>query len=130
MLNRRGASIPEAMIFALRSDVVAANGSGQPGVGNATLRPGKRPRPIVLRVNQYDCLQITFTNWLAKTAVNNGGTGATTLQTATRNASLHVNGMQLTQISDDGSWVGQNPPASGSSTTSPGGSLVAPGDYK
>src|SRR5436190_14108441 len=53
MLNRRGASLPEGMMFALRSDVVAADGSGNPGPGNATLRAGKRARPIVLRVNQY-----------------------------------------------------------------------------
>jgi hypothetical protein len=112
MLNRRGASIPEGMMFALRSDVVAANSSTPIGPGNVTLRPGKRPRPIVLRVNQYDCLQINFTNWLAPTAVNNGGTGANTLQTATRTASIHVNGMQLSQISDDGSYVGQNTPSS------------------
>ena len=36
----------------------------QPGA--VMLRDGKRPRPIVLRVNEGDCLEIHFTNLLAK----------------------------------------------------------------
>ena len=35
------------------------------GAGNVNLRSGKRPRPIVLRVNIGDCLQIQFTNFLS-----------------------------------------------------------------
>src|SRR6185369_2168067 len=96
MLNRRGASIPEGMIFALASDVVGLDGKSAPSKGNAMLRPGKRARPIVLRVNQYDCLAITFTNLLNSTPVNNAPPPPSkTLQTATRNASIHINGMQL-----------------------------------
>jgi hypothetical protein len=123
MLNRRGASIPEGMIFALASDVVGLDGKSAPSKGNAMLRRGKRARPIVLRVNQYDCLAITFTNLLNSTPVNNAPTPppSKTLQTATRNASIHINGMQLWEkISDDGSWVGQN----ATSLVAPGGTTT------
>jgi len=113
MLNRIGASIPTAMIFALRRDVIPITGSDISS-GNARLRPGKRPRPIVLRVNQYDCLDITLTNALAQQPVDPAkkvGPFVPPLpatQTATRSVSIHVNGMQLSQMSDDGSWVGNN----------------------
>ncbi len=102
VLNRLGASVPQGMIFALQRDVVPITGTTL-SPGNAKLRDGKRPRPLVLRVNQYDCLEIAFTNLLPlATASNPYG------QTATRNASVHINGMQLFGQSDDGSWVGQN----------------------
>src|SRR6185369_6743774 len=55
MLNRLGATIPNGFVFALRSDTVTNN-------GGIWLRPGKRPRPIVLRANVGDCLQISFQN--------------------------------------------------------------------
>ena len=55
MLNRLGATIPNGFVFALRSDTVTNN-------GGTWLRPGKRPRPIVLRANVGDCLQISFQN--------------------------------------------------------------------
>src|SRR5262249_16429346 len=42
MLNRLGATIPNGFVFALRSDTVTT------GLGNLQLRPGKRPRPLVL----------------------------------------------------------------------------------
>lgn len=34
--------------------------------GNVKLRSDKRPRPLVLRVNEGDCLEVTFTNLLAR----------------------------------------------------------------
>src|SRR3954452_3356653 len=55
MLNRLGATIPDGLIFALKRDTVQ-NGN------QIQLRPGKRPRPLVLRANVGDCLTITFTN--------------------------------------------------------------------
>lgn len=64
--NRLGAMNPAGMIYALKRDVVAITGI-QPFPGNAMLRPGKRPRPLVLRVNEGDCLTINFTNWLSPT---------------------------------------------------------------
>src|SRR6185503_15425988 len=62
--NRFGAFDPGGMIFALKRDVVAINPATRIGPGNAQLRGDKRPRPIVLRVNEGDCLQVTFTNYL------------------------------------------------------------------
>ncbi len=79
-LNRLGANIPDGMIYALARDVVdGGGGSCDAGVGNSPpvtpscltpgagvhLRNGKRPRPLVLRANEGDCLQIVFTNLLA-----------------------------------------------------------------
>ncbi len=93
MLNRMGASMPNALIYALRNDVMGNSPS------NVQLRPWKRARPIVLRANQGDCLKITLTNLINP---NSGGT-------STPPVSLHVQGMQLaTGIADDGSFVGAN----------------------
>ncbi|HEX8140039.1 MAG TPA: multicopper oxidase domain-containing protein [Pyrinomonadaceae bacterium] len=106
--NRFGAFNPAGMMFALRRDVTGS------GPGNVQLRPDKRPRPIVLRVNEGDCLQVNFTNLLAQTRPNNDST-------FTRYASLHVNGLDYVNgpNADDGANVGKN-----SST------LVAPGDSR
>jgi hypothetical protein len=108
--NRMGAVQPHGMVFALKRDVVPISGTS-PGPGNAQLRSDKRPRPLVLRMNVGDCLNITFYNWLSPSPVDEE-------QVATRDASIHVNGMQLvTHINDDGTWVGANPKA----TVAPGG---------
>ncbi|MDT5293911.1 MAG: manganese oxidase, partial [Acidobacteriota bacterium] len=110
--NRLGAVNPSGMIFALERDVVAIQGT-TPGPGNAQLRPGKRPRPLTLRVNAGQKLQINFKNWLAPTEKDD--------QPHTRSASIHVEGLQpVGSISDDGSNVGQNP----SSLVAPGGSAT------
>lgn len=117
--NRLGAINPTGMIFALRRDVVIET-NGQPGnpisgpgtatPGQVMLRPDKRPRPIVLRMNVGDCLQVNFENLLDPVTMGD--------QPATRNASVHVMGLQLVNsIASDGSWVGQNP----SSLVPPGG---------
>ena len=129
--NRLGAMNPSGMIYALKSDVVARDGAIQPSFGNVMLRPDKRPRPLVLRVNEGDCLTVNFTNWLSPTTagsllkpiapsvppnatpINNGDAPAT------RNASFHVIGMQVNGISSDASNVGNNP-----------SSLAAPGESK
>jgi hypothetical protein len=129
VLNRLGASLPNGMIFALANDVCAPGGPvidgqptcgpGSPSAGKVMLRPGKRPRPLVLRVNQGQCLEITFTNLLnpAAQAVTVPPASAET-QPATRAASVHVQGMEWVKDSaDDGSWVGAN-----------GSSLVKPRD--
>jgi hypothetical protein len=108
--NRLGAMNPGGMIYALERDVVAIDGT-TPGPGNAQLRPGKRPRPLTLRVNVGQKLQINFKNWLATNVRDED-------QPHTRAASVHVAGMQLVNdISDDGSNVGRNT----SSLVSPGG---------
>jgi hypothetical protein len=55
--SRLGAVNPGGMIYALERDVVPIQGT-TPGPGNAQLRPGKRPRPLVLRINAGQKLQI------------------------------------------------------------------------
>ncbi|HET8890310.1 MAG TPA: hypothetical protein VFQ41_15520 [Candidatus Angelobacter sp.] len=100
-LNRLGAFEATGMMFALKRDVVPISGTTLTA-GNVQLRSDKRPRPLVLRMNVGDCLTITFTNLLAKPRKDND-------QVNTRNASLHVIGMELTtSIADDGSNVGTN----------------------
>jgi len=125
--NRFGAFNPGGMMYALKRDVVAIQPDTRPGPGNAQLRHDKRPRPIVLRVNEGDCLQVTFTNWLTEKA-----SGVEELKfdnqpdrqpytnwpvelrqndtTTTRTASMHVNGLDYVNgpETDDGAFVGQN----------------------
>jgi len=62
--NRFGAFDPGGMMFALKRDIVPINASGGLVAGNVQLRGDKRPRPLVLRVNEGDCLQVNFTNLL------------------------------------------------------------------
>jgi hypothetical protein len=137
--NRLGAINPAGMIYALKRDVVAIDPSKGLVAGNVQLRPGKRPRPIALRMNVGDCLQINFTNLLAPDIANiNTSTPAEDPNApeapdpaeaqdfksfaannapATRTAAAHIMGLQLVgTIASDGSNVGQNP-----------SSLVAPG---
>ncbi|HEY8024305.1 MAG TPA: hypothetical protein VIF60_07055 [Burkholderiaceae bacterium] len=125
MINRLGSSRPGGMIYALRDDVVAVNSSIPLGQGNAQLRPGKRPRPLTLRANVGDCLVINFQNWL-RNAPSAG-------QPVTRDVSIHVAGMELAEsikdgvavksITDDGTFVGQNPVTANGSD----GGIIAPG---
>ena len=99
--NRLGAVQPQGMMYALRRDVVPISGATL-SPGNVKLRVGKRPRPLVLRMNVGDCLQVTFQNLLAPTKVDEE-------QPATRRASMHAVGLQLVEsIADDGSFVGTN----------------------
>lgn len=116
--NRLGAMNPSGMIYALKRDVVAINGA-TPSAGNAMLRPGKRPRPLVLRVNEGDCLTVNFTNWLSAPQPGPVPTvpdihdpnvieADTVDGPATRTASFHVIGMQAKGIESDGSNVGNN----------------------
>jgi hypothetical protein len=105
--NRFGAFNPAGMMYALERDVVK-NSSG-----DYQLREGKRPRPIVLRVNEGNCLEVVFTNRLHDPRPDNNSS-------FTRNASIHVNGMDyVNSIASDGANVGENI-----------SSLVKPGDTK
>src|SRR6185369_16135488 len=114
--NRLGAINPAGMIYALKRDVVAIDPSKGLVPGNVTLRPGKRPRPIALRLNVGDCLEISFTNLLAADPADVNSFAANNAP-ATRTASAHIMGLNLVgTIQSDGSNVGQNP-----------SSLVAPG---
>jgi hypothetical protein len=99
--NRLGAHEPDGLMYVLEQDLVNSAG-GAPSWSNHQLRPGKRPRPIVLRANAQTCLKVIFKNWLSAT----GG------ELGTRAASVHVVGMQLVGgITDDGSNVGLNTPS-------------------
>jgi hypothetical protein len=112
--NRLGAVEPQGMIYALRRDVVSTSGGSRLLPGQVMLREGKRPRPLVLRMNVGDCLVVHFQNLLNPTPVDQE-------QPATRTASVHVVGLQLVNsILDDGSWVGTNP----NSLVAPGGSAT------
>jgi hypothetical protein len=104
--NRFGAFNPAGMMFALARDVVGNT------PGNVHIRKGKRPRPIVLRVNEGDCLQVNFTNMLAPNQLDDS--------TFTRSASMHVDGMDYVNGPniDDGANVGKNT----SSLAAPGAS--------
>jgi len=116
MLNRLGAAIPGGMIFVLKRDTVAAAGN------QIQLRPGKRPRPIVLRANVGDCLTINLTNTIPKGKFVTPGPNSVPLPAPTptptsttpeipntSEVSLHVQGMEwVTGAQDDGSFVGQN----------------------
>src|SRR5687768_8073877 len=107
--NRLGAINPAGMIYALQRDVVAIDPSKGLVAGNVQLRLGKRPRPIALRMNVGDCLQINFTNLLAPDPADVNSFAANNAP-ATRTASAHVMGLDLVgSILSDGSNVGQNP---------------------
>ena len=100
--NRLGAVQPQGMMYALKRDVVPIDPAKGLVAGNVRLREDKRPRPIVLRMNVGDCMEVTFTNLLAHAPVDDE-------QPATRAASVHVVGMQLVgSILSDGSHVGKN----------------------
>src|ERR1041384_3643472 len=118
--NRLGAINPAGMIYALKSDVVAIDPAKGLVAGNVQLRPGKRPRPIALRMNVGDCLQINFTNLLAPDPADVNSFAANNAP-ATRTASAHIMGLNLVgTIASDGSNVGQNQ----SSLVNPGASAT------
>lgn len=106
--------------------------------GHVKLRSDKRPRPLVLRANEGDCLQVTFTNLLSpygdgseiindpafrlthpKQVVDEGNEKQKVRkpvkdvldsdEPATRHASMHVNGLSLVDsIDSQGANVGRN----------------------
>ncbi len=77
-LNRLGSQVPGGLVFALRSDVVM-DGAG------THLREGVRPRPLVLRAGEGQCLNVTLHNHLDEPV------------------SLHIDGTQWrTGEADDG----------------------------
>src|SRR5688572_1347791 len=102
--NRLGTLNPNGMIYALKQDVVATDSLKGIAAGNVRLRSNKRPRPIVLRMNNGYCLRISFTNLLSPSPLSN--------QPATRSAGVHVVGMELAGgIGSDGSNVTAKQPS-------------------
>ena len=122
MYNRLGTVNPGGMIYALKQDVVTIDPLKGIVAGNVRLRSTKRPRPIVLRMNNGDCLRISFTNLLSPNPLSHQDPeDPFSDQPATRSAGVHVIGMELVgTIASDGSNVGANPP----SLVGPGGSTV------
>src|SRR5215212_10277692 len=103
MLNRLGATIPNGFVFALRGDTIKT------GLGNLQLRPGKRPRPIVLRANVGDCLRVSFQNAIPASNFGPQAASAQSPAIATTEVSLHIQGQEWAVGSaDDGSLVGRN----------------------
>ena len=103
MLNRLGASMPNGLTFALESDV---------DLNLRQLNPNKRPRPLVLRANAGDCLEITLTNLIKPFQASPTSTAVP----GTPQVSVHVSGMQVQEadgdgaagINNDGTFVGVN----------------------
>ncbi|RMF76630.1 MAG: copper oxidase [Acidobacteria bacterium] len=125
MWNRLGAAEPQGMIYALRRDVVGV-GEDESDCdltddvpllpGKVRLREGRRPRPLVLRMNVGDCLTIHFTNLLSPSPLPSPADD----QPSTRSASIHVTGMQyVSGPKDGGMWIGNDP----SGLVPPGGSI-------
>ncbi|WP_224367840.1 copper oxidase [Hyalangium versicolor] len=130
MFNRFGAGEPGGMMFALLRDVVSTDGGSTLTPGKVMLRPGKRPRPLVLRVNEGDCLRIEFTSLLyspqpgralpsyfgspnGTVSALPGAQGALPIPPLTTlTASATVVGLDLVNtISSDGTFAGANPNA-------------------
>ncbi|MDX6694579.1 MAG: manganese oxidase [Blastocatellia bacterium] len=111
--NRFGAFNPAGMMYALQRDVVGTT------PGNVHLREDKRPRPLVLRVNEGDCIQVTFTNLLSPSRPPQIDPDKNS--TFTRSASIHVNGLDYVRgpDADDGANVAENQ-----------SSLAAPGETR
>jgi FtsP/CotA-like multicopper oxidase with cupredoxin domain len=136
--NRYGAIQPHGMMYALEKDIVSLSGGLALSPGKVVLRPGKRPRPLVLRVNKGQCLEVRFRNLLdssprdrfqnglpqypdsvrCKAGGTDSGCGDPPFE---RKAGFHVNGLALVQsITDTGQFSGGN----ASSLIDPGGSIT------
>jgi len=111
--NRLGAYAPDGMIYALKRDIVPKDKpDGALVPGNVRLRADKRPRPLVLRVNVGDVLEVHFTNLLQESPPGGGA--------QTRYAGLSAFGLELIDVVDanrkitepgkehSGSFVGKN----------------------
>ena len=96
--NRFGAFDPNGMIFSLERNVEPEVGT-ELAPGNVRLKAGIRPRPLTLRVNEGDCIEITLTNLLDPSLVIN---------VATRSVSMNVSGLELAQGSMIGTAAGNH----------------------
>ncbi|MCX7032339.1 MAG: hypothetical protein NTU62_19805, partial [Spirochaetes bacterium] len=115
MFNRLGSQNVNGIMYALRRDVVNKTTLQSCATGTAcqaglvTLRPDKRPRPLVIRAAAGDCLDVAFQN-LLNPAANTANAPPNLLvddQVLDRRASFHAQGLELrTSMLDDGSFVG------------------------
>lgn len=102
--NKFGSRDPEGMMYALEADIVDQPGSTGHRAGMVHLRSNLRPRPLVLRVNEGDCLRVNFKNlldpnWFSRDTPR------------TRTASFHVVGMSIADVQSHGGNIGQSPPS-------------------
>lgn len=124
MFNRLGAQNVNGIVYALARDVINQDSGlpltrgGAPVPGRVTLRPDKRPRPLVLRAAEGDCLRVNLTNLLTP-AANPRSTPtlinrlpfnlAIDEQVASRVASFTVPGLQPAgNVADTSSFAGRN----------------------
>ncbi|MEA2960553.1 MAG: manganese oxidase, partial [Alphaproteobacteria bacterium] len=136
-INRYGALQAGGMVFALERDVVSMDGSNTTlQAGKVMVRPDKRPRPLTLRVNKGQCLEIQFRNLLSPKPVNQKvdifppvpptgyqpnqqqlvpsdgkleDANGNQSQPPTRYAGVHVAGLEwVSSSTDDGTFVGAN----------------------
>ncbi len=95
VLNRFGAFMPSGMFYALQNDVVRMEDdkpindilAGAPNrdeawamlAGRVKLRDSKRPRPLVLRVNEGQCLDVRLHNLMTPNVRADRGKGVTNI---------------------------------------------------
>lgn len=124
--NRLGAFNPGGMMYALRRDVVPTSGTGPLEPGRVKLRSDKRPRPLVLRMNVGDCIQVAFENLLSPTR-------AVADQPVDRTVGFSVAGLTPVGATQDGSWQDVDPIAAVGGEVgrngAKGSGLVAPGEH-
>lgn len=150
--NRFGSFNPAGMMFALKIDVEPIRIDQPLDAGNVRLKSYKRPRPLVLRVNEGDCLEVAFWNMLSPvpppaTFVTahehaldppNRSTKPIEIQNegsefpATRAASMHVNGLNYVKVTKadtdkHGCDAPGNFPSDGANVGDNDSSLVKPG---
>ncbi|MFL6168216.1 MAG: SdrD B-like domain-containing protein [Ornithinibacter sp.] len=72
--NRWGATLKSARIFVLEQDLMATKNWSRPLAASAELDPANnrrlRPRPLVLRANEGECVKVTLTNRLSASAAH------------------------------------------------------------
>lgn len=102
--NRFGDVDPHGMVYVLEQDRAAMENWARPLADDPAADPARnrrlRPRPLVLRANEGECVSVTFTNRLDPTAL----AGAVT----DPRASLHVSGVAYDAGTSDGGAVGYN----------------------
>ncbi|HEU4793008.1 MAG TPA: multicopper oxidase domain-containing protein, partial [Nitrolancea sp.] len=102
--NRWGQTDPNGQIFALKGDAEAIKNWSKPLAADLAQDPAGnrrlRPRPLVLRANAGECVEVTLTNQLNATG-NDGLPNNPSV-------SIHVNGPSYNVQTSDGSAVGYN----------------------
>jgi len=125
--NRFGSHNPYAMMYALKRDVIDLDsGKTLDKLTDAeiasrscrvALKPGKRPRPMALRANLGDRVDVKFTNLLCASA-----SGMGTNKPMTRVASMMFNGVQ--HLKGDPSYNTFDPRITGISGIHPGQTIT------